>query len=294
MAREPKYPLDKSFKKKAAGAGKGPKRPAPGGPKRPRRPRKAEGPDAGPPAGTVRIQKFLAGVGIDSRRACEELVAEGRVRVNGRVADKLPIFVNPGTDRVEVDGVAVRPTKAAAEPVYILVNKPKGVVSTNKDPAGRPRVIDLVPDVPTRVFPVGRLDVDSTGIILLTNDGDLANRITHPRYGLVKTYVVEVDGEVTGEAIEKLKKGVYLDGQRTSGAAVKVLRRHATRTLLEVKLKEGRNREVRRMLARLNYKVRALRRTAIGPVTDRGVKTGNSRSLSPKEVAALKRATRGE
>ncbi|NLF32616.1 MAG: rRNA pseudouridine synthase [Planctomycetes bacterium] len=294
MAREPRHPLDRSFKKGAAAKKQGPRRPPSGGSKRPRRPRAAAGGDSGPPEGTVRIQKYLAGAGIDSRRACEELVAEGRVRVNGRVVDKLPIFVRPDADRVEVDGVTVRPPKAAAGPVYILVNKPKGVVSTNKDPSGRPRVIDLAGDVPTRVFPVGRLDADSTGIILLTNDGDLANRISHPRYGLVKTYVVEVDGEVSGEAIERIKKGLYLDGKRTSGAAVKVLRRQAARTLLEVRLKEGRNREIRRMLARLNYKVRALRRTAIGPITDRGIKTGNSRPLTGKEVAALKRATRGE
>ena len=291
MAREPAHPLDKSFKKKGPSPKKGPKRPTSGGAKRPKRRRTAKKADSGPPEGTVRIQKFLAGAGIDSRRACEDLVAEGRVRVNGRVVQALPVFVKPGADRVEVDGVAVRPPKTA-EPVYVLLNKPKGVVCTNKDPAGRPRAIDLVPDVPTRVFPVGRLDADSTGIILLTNDGDLANRMTHPRYGLTKTYVVEVDGAVAGDDIEKLKKGVYLDGKRTGGAAVKVLRRHATRTLLEVKLKEGRNREIRRMLARLNHKVRALRRTAIGPVTDRGIKTGNHRPLTPKEVAALRRATR--
>ncbi len=290
MAREPVHPLDKARKKKPAGPKQGPTRPTAGKPKRPKR-RRGRQPDSGPPEGTVRIQKFLAASGVDSRRACEELVAEGRVRVNGRVVRELPAFVTPDADRVEVDGVTVRPSKAP-EPVYILLNKPKGVVCTNKDPAGRPRAIDLVPDAPTRVFPVGRLDADSTGIILLTNDGDLANRLTHPRYGLTKTYVVEVDGAVAGDAIEKLKRGLYLDGKRTAGAAVKVLRRHATRTLLEVKLTEGRNREIRRTLARLNYKVRALRRTAIGPVTDRGIKTGNSRPLTPKEVAALKRATR--
>ncbi|MFW6146575.1 MAG: pseudouridine synthase [Planctomycetota bacterium] len=292
MARDPVHPLDKSRKKKSAGATKGPKRPTSGTPKRPKRRRRAKSPDSGPPAGTVRIQKFLAGAGVDSRRACEELVAEGRVRVNGRVVDTLPVFVTPDADKVEVDGVTVRPSKAPA-PVYILLNKPKGVVCTNKDPAGRPRAIDLV-EAPARVFPVGRLDVDSTGLVLLTNDGELANRITHPRYGLTKTYVVEVDGAVAGDDIEKLKRGVHLDGKRTGGAGVKVLRRHATRTLLEVKLTEGRNREIRRILARLKHKVRALRRTAIGPITDRGIKTGNSRPLKPKEVAALKRATRTE
>ncbi len=233
----------------------------------------------------VRVQKVLAEAGVASRRACEELVLEGRVRVNRKVVATLPFFVEIDKDLVTVDGKNIR--KNDAKKVYILVNKPKGVVSTNSDPAGRPRVVDMVKGVDARLFPVGRLDIDSTGLILLTNDGELANRLTHPRYGVEKTYVVEVDGRMTGDALEKLKSGMYLDGKRTARVSVKVLRRNATRTLLEVRLREGRNREIRRLIARLEYKVRSLRRVAIGGVTDRGVKTGNHRTLKAAEVRAL-------
>ena len=252
------------------------KRPTRGG-------RSADG--AGPPAGTVRIQKVLAEAGVASRRACEALVEAGRVRVNGRVVTALPCFVKPADDKVAVDGESVA-LRAEAK-VYLLVNKPKGVVCTSRDPAGRLPVIDLVATVAQRVFPVGRLDADSTGVILLTNDGELANRVMHPRYGLVKTYTVEVAGRVDGEMIAKLKGGMVLDGKRTSGAAVKVLRRNMTRTLLELGLREGRNREVRRMIARLGLKVRALRRVAIGSITDRGIKIGKWRRLTEREVRAL-------
>jgi len=256
--------------------------------KRPaRRSRPADG--AGPPPGTVRIQKVLAEAGVASRRACEALVEAGRVRVNGRVVTALPCFVCPGDDKVLVDGerVALR----AETKVYLLVNKPKGVVCTTGDPAGRRPVIDMVASVAQRVFPVGRLDVDSTGVILLTNDGELANRVMHPRYGLVKTYVVEVAGRVDGEMVTKLKAGMVLDGKRTAGAAVKILRRNMTRTLLELRLREGRNREVRRTIARLGLKVRALRRVGIGPITDRGIKTGRWRWLTEREVRSLWRET---
>lgn len=248
--------------------------------------------DAGPPPGTVRIQKVLAEAGIASRRACEEMVQEGRVRLNGKVVRDLPCFVRPGQDDLRVDGERVG--SVGEEKVYVLLNKPKGVVCTNSDPEGRPRAIDLVPGVKQRVYPVGRLDTESTGLILLTNDGEFANRIAHPRYEVVKTYVVEVDAKVEGDAIEQLKKGLYLDGRKTAGAAVKVLRRNVSRTLLEVRLREGRNREIRRMLARLGYKVRSLRRVAIGPVTDRGIKTGKYRLLSPAEVRTLLKAATQE
>jgi 23S rRNA pseudouridine2605 synthase len=192
-------------------------------------------------------------------------------------------------DKVQVDGMTIRPK--TVENVYVLLNKPKGVVCTNSDREGRPRAIDLVGGVAQRVFPVGRLDVESTGLILLTNDGDLANHISHPRYGLAKTYVVEVEGHMDGASIEKMKGGMYLEGKRTGGATVKVLRRSQVRTLLEVRLTEGRNREIRRILARMKYKVRSLRRTAIGPITDRGIKTGNCRLLTAAEVQALRRQT---
>lgn len=295
MSREPLHPLDRRRRAgkdespgprrsgKPRGQGKGRARPG-----KPRRRRPAAAPGQGPPPGTVRIQKLLAQAGLASRRACEEIVLEGRVTVNGQVVRDLPVFVRPGLDRVAIDG---KPIAARRErPVYILLNKPKGVVSTNADPAGRPRVIDLVAHVAQRVFPVGRLDADSTGLILLTNDGDLANRLTHPRYGVEKTYVVEIGSPVQADALEQLKGGSHVDGRRTAGAVVSVLRRSRERTLLEVRLREGPNREVRRVLARLGYKVLSLRRVGIGPLTDRGIKTGRCRMLEPAEVEALRRA----
>jgi len=301
MSKEPVHPLDRKPKATSRGksparskAGSGPKRKrmsgAGGAPKRKRTGvRRRPASHTGPPAGTVRIQKLLAEAGLASRRACEDMVAERRVRVNGKLVRTLPCFVTPGIDKVQVDGMTIRPK--TIEKVYVLVNKPKGVVCTNSDREGRPRVIDLVRGVAQRVFPVGRLDAESTGLILLTNDGDLANHISHPRYGLAKTYVVEVEGHMDGTAIDKMKAPMYLDGKRTGGASVKVLRRSKVRTLLEVRLTEGRNREIRRVLARLKYKAHSLRRTAIGTITDRGVKTGNYRLLSDAEVKALRRQT---
>lgn len=300
MTAEPLHPLDPrrkaaSAKPAAKSAGKAarPKparggRPAAQAGKRTKpRPRRT---DLGPPPGKVRIQKVLAEAGVASRRACEELVLEGRVSVNGRPVKGLPCFVDPEIDEIVLDGQTVR--RATGAKTYVLLNKPRGVVCTNADPAGRPRAVDLVADVGVRVFPVGRLDADSTGLILLTNDGELANRISHPRYGLDKTYVAEVDGRLSGEAIEQLKAGMVLDGKRTGGAAVKVLRRSPTQTLVEIRLREGRNREIRRLMAKLGHKVRALRRVAIGPIGDRGIKTGNHRLLTPAEVQKLYKATK--
>ncbi len=168
-----------------------------------------------------------------SRRACEELVLEGRVAVNDEVVKSLPIFVRPGVDHVSLDGrpISIRREKL----VYLLLNKPRGVVCTSSDPAGRPRAIDLVANVPQRVFPVGRLETESTGIIIMTNDGELANRITHPRYGVEKTYVVEIIGSMDPAALEKLKEGRYLEGRRTAPVAVKVIRRSRENTLLELR-----------------------------------------------------------
>jgi 23S rRNA pseudouridine2605 synthase len=243
----------------------------------------------GPPPGMVRIQKVLAEAGLASRRACEELVLDGRVRVNGKVIISLPCFVTPGVDKITVDGAAA--VVRAEKKVYILLNKPRNVVCTNSDPAGRRRVVDLVRQVGQRVFPVGRLDAESTGLILLTNDGELANRVAHPRYGLAKTYVVEVEGNLPAEAIEQLKAGTYLDGKRTAATNLKVLSRDRDRTTFEVRLRESGNREIRRIVARMGFKVRALRRVAIGPITDRGIKTGHFRLLNNKEVQDLLRQT---
>lgn len=237
----------------------------------------------------VRIQKFLAAAGVASRRSIEQMVRDGRITVNGQVVTGLPCFV-AAADEILVDGQTVR--KRAEGHVYILLNKPRGVICTQRDARGynRPRATDLIPPMGRRVYCVGRLDEDSTGLILLTNDGELTERLTHPRHGVVKTYTARVAGRLKPGELAALRRGLVLDGKRATFVAARVLRSGAKESLLELKLAEGRNRQVRRMLARLGHNVRRLHRSAIGPVNDRGVKIGKFRSLKPAEIAALKRA----
>jgi pseudouridine synthase len=233
-----------------------------------------------------RLQKVLAAAGIASRRKCEELILEGTVRVNGEVVDNLPAFVDSEKDIITVDGRKIH----AVRKVYFLLNKPKGVICTNSDPQGRKKAIDIV-RVSERIFCVGRLDIESTGIIILTNDSELANRLTHPRYGLTKTYVVDVRGELGGEQIEKLKRGVWLAEGKTGRAAIKILKRNRKESLAEITIREGLNREVRRMFAKMGLPVRTLTRTRIGKINARGLGIGKFRPLTHSEVAYLQKAT---
>jgi 23S rRNA pseudouridine2605 synthase len=233
----------------------------------------------------VRLQKVLAAAGIASRRRCEEVILEGVVRVNGKVVDTLPAFVDAEKDIITINGREI----CAARKVYFLLNKPKGVICTNSDPQGRKKAIDIV-RVRERIFCVGRLDVDSTGIIILTNDNELANRLTHPRYGVAKTYVVNVSGEIRSEQIEKLKKGVWLAEGKTAGAAIKILRRSHKESLLEVTIREGLNREIRRMFAKIGLPIRSLKRTHIGKINARGLGIGKFRPLTKEEVEYLKKS----
>jgi pseudouridine synthase len=233
-----------------------------------------------------RLQKVLAAAGIASRRRCEEMILEGVVRVNGKIVDKLPAFVDPQKDIITVNSREIR----AVRKVYFLLNKPKGVICTNSDPQGRKKAIDIV-QVRERIFCVGRLDVDSTGLIILTNDSELANRLTHPRYELPKTYVVGVEGGIGGEQIEKLKKGVWLAEGKTGRAAIKILKRSHKESLVEVTIREGLNREIRRMFAKMGLPVRSLKRTRIGKIGARGLGIGKFRALTKAEVEYLKKAT---
>ncbi len=235
-----------------------------------------------------RLQKVLAAAGVDSRRKCEELILDGAVRVNRKVVDKLPAFVDPEKDLITVNGRKIH----AAQKVYFLLNKPTGVICTNRDPHGRKKAIDLV-SARERIFCVGRLDADTTGIIILTNDSELANRLAHPRYGLAKTYVVRVKGEIAGERIEKLKRGIWLAEGKTGRASVKILKRGHKESLIEVTIRQGLNRQVRRMLAKVGLPVRTLTRTRIGKLSSRGLGVGNFRALTKAEVAYLKKATAG-
>lgn len=232
------------------------------------------------------MQKILSAAGVDSRRNCEQLILEGEVRVNGKVVDALPAFADPDSDQITVHGRRI----GAVRRVYYLLNKPRGVICTNWDPQGRRKAIDLVPQR-ERIFCVGRLDVDSSGLIILTNDSELTNRLTHPRYELAKTYRVEVTGQLSGESIERLKKGVWLSDGRTGRAAVKVVRRGRNVSTLEIVIREGLNRQVRRMLARVGLGVKSLVRTRIGKIDLRGVEVGKYRQLTSSEVGWLKKVT---
>jgi len=232
-----------------------------------------------------RLQKVLAAAGVDSRRKCEELILEGAVRVNRKVVDKLPAFVDPEKDVITVNGRKIR----AAQKVYFLLNKPKGVICTNRDPQGRKKAIDLV-HTGERIFCVGRLDADTTGLIILTNDSKLANRLTHPRYGMAKTYVVRVKAKIAADQIEKLKRGIWLAEGKTGRASVKILKRTHKESLIEITIRQGLNRQVRRMMAKVGLPVRALTRTQIGKLTARGLGVGKFRALTKAEVAYLKKA----
>lgn len=236
-----------------------------------------------------RLQKYLASCGIASRRAAEQLISAGRVRVNGQVVAELGTRVEPTVDRVEVDGRLVAPPAK----VYLALNKPPGVVTTTSDPLGRPTVLDLVPRV-GRLFPAGRLDADSEGLLLLTNDGELANRVMHPRYGCEKEYRALVRGIPTVQALEQLRSGIELEEGRTAPARVAV---DGTAEggwhWLRVTLREGRKRHVRRMLAAVGLTVERLQRVRIGPLELGSLPPGRSRPLGRSEVAALRAASEG-
>jgi 23S rRNA pseudouridine2605 synthase len=232
-----------------------------------------------------RLQKVLAGAGVDSRRKCEELILDGRVRVNRKVVDTLPAFVDPEKDIITVSGKKIHPAKK----VYFLLNKPKGVICTSSDPLGRKRAIDLVA-ASERIFCVGRLDADTTGLIILTNDSEFANLLTHPRYRVSKSYVAKVQGRVSGRAVEKLKKGMWLAEGKTSPPSAKILRRGHEESLIEITIRQGLNRQIRRMLARVGLPVKSLKRTRIGSLDARGLGLGKFRTLTEAEVANLKKA----
>jgi 23S rRNA pseudouridine2605 synthase len=229
-----------------------------------------------------RLQKVLARAGLGSRRVCEEFIADGRVTVDGEVA-QLGRRVDVERDAIALDGVTV---VVRDDLVYYLLNKPAGYVSTASDPQARPTVVELVPAMP-RVFPVGRLDVETEGLLLLTNDGDLTQLLTHPSFGVVKTYLAEVDGEPAPGAVRMLRQGVELDDGMTAPARVRIVQQHGATTAIEIGIHEGRNRQVRRMCDAVGHPVRRLVRTRIGPIQDRRLAPGSWRTLSAGEVRRL-------
>ncbi len=233
-----------------------------------------------------RLNKYLAHAGQGSRRHCDDLIRAGRIAIDGDIVRDLSTRVEP-EQVVSVDGKPIHSEKN----VYWLANKPRGYLCTNSDPAGRPRAIDLVPHVEQRVYTVGRLDEDSEGLLLLTNDGDLANRLMHPRFGVLKTYLVQVAGRPKREDLDKLLRGVYLSEGFVKARSVKPFKQQGESTWLRVILSEGKNREIRRMLARLGHKVMRLKRVALGPVELGRLATGKCRPLTSLELKWLRRAS---
>jgi len=239
-------------------------------------------------SGTERLQKVLARCGVASRRESERIIEEGRVSVDGEVVTELGVKVDPARSRIEVDGTPVR----AERKVCFLFHKPRGVLSTNAPSADKRRIIDFFAERRERLYPVGRLDADSEGLILVTNDGELANRLAHPRYEVPKTYRVLVKGRVDERVLKRLHHGVFLSEGKTGPAAVRVTHRAVRESVLELTIHEGRYREVRRMLAALGHPVMRLRRIAIGGLRDPKLRAGQWRPVNQNELAMLRAAAR--
>ncbi|MHB1135491.1 MAG: pseudouridine synthase [Coriobacteriia bacterium] len=241
--------------------------------------------------GAERIAKFLARAGIASRRASEEIVAAGRVSVNGEVISEPGTKIVAGTDEVRLDGVVVEPP---VELVYLMLNKPMGVMTTLDDPQGRPTVADYIPPGMPRVFPVGRLDYTTTGLLLLTNDGELAHLMMHPRHHVPKLYYAVVDGIPDPGDLTHLRKGVELDDGLTSPAGARIVQVRERTAAVELTLREGRKRQVRRMLSAIGHPVISLSRTAYGPLTLGDLAEGAVRMLETAEVEALRASAKGD
>lgn len=233
----------------------------------------------------MRLQKYLASCGVASRRAAEKMITDGRITVNGVIVNQLGSQVNIDSDEVFVDGIRVSPED---EKHYLAYNKPVGEVSTARDPEGRATVLDRFQDYPVRLFPVGRLDYDSEGLLLLTNDGDLMNRLLHPSYEIPKSYLTRVSNYVSNEEIRALRNGVLIDGKMTSPAEVRMIRHDTFSTDLLITIHEGRNRQVRRMISSIGHQVVRLKRVRFGPVLLGDLPSGMWRKLTSDEVAKLR------
>jgi pseudouridine synthase len=258
--------------------------------------KKREARDAGrggDAAGAQRLQKILSQAGVASRRLAEELIAQGRVQVNGVTVSALGTKADPASDEIKVDG---RRVHAQQRKRYILLHKPRGYMTTRSDPQGRPTVLDLLRGVREYIYPVGRLDYDSEGLLLLTNDGELAARLTHPRHEVDKVYEARVRGVPDDHVLERLVKGVTIDGHRTAPAKVRVIDPPSKRptehdqTRIELAIHEGRQRQVRKMFDAVGHPVVRLKRVRIGPIEDPDMPPGHWRELTPQEVSRLQRA----
>ena len=231
-----------------------------------------------------RLQKYLASCGVASRRMSEEIIKSGRVAVNGQIVTEMGVKIKIGTDKVTVDGKDITPEE---EHVYLMLNKPEGYVTTAHDPQGRPTVLDLVAEVPQRVFPIGRLDVDTEGLLFLTNDGELAYRLTHPKFAVKKVYHALVTGKPSEDKLDRMRNGLKLEDGMTKPCTVKVIRRYNHKTMLEITISEGRNRQVRRMCQAIGNPIIELERVKIENIELSQVKRGQYRKLTLEELAPL-------
>lgn len=240
-----------------------------------------------------RLQRVMADAGVASRRECEALILAGEVVVNGHLVNTLPAWVDFAKDDIRVGGTRLKPSE---QHVYIILFKPRGVVCTNSDPEGRPRAIDLIKHpLNTRLYCVGRLDLESSGLLFLTNDGELANRLTHPRYEVHKGYEVVLGGSVDESDLKQLEQGIYLperegEGSRTSRSELRLIKRDREKTTIYMELREGRNRQIRRMMQRVGHPVKKLRRVKFGPIQLKGLAVGEWRELMSAELRTLRRA----
>jgi 23S rRNA pseudouridine2605 synthase len=247
-----------------------------------------------------RIQKILAGLGVASRRNVEAMIRQGRVAVNGKVVMDLPILIDPRHDKIQVDGEPVHLSPGHDAPrIYILLNKPKRVYATNTAQGEQIRALDLLPrDLPVRVYPVGRLEADAKGLLLFTNDGDLTHRLTHPRFGVPKTYRAVVSGSISPQAMHALSRSVRFSDEpespTSSRSFVKIIKRSREMTIVEITIREGRSAHIRRLLSQVGYKIRELTRIKFGPLTLEGLPPGKSRPLTAKEIARLRAMTSKE
>lgn len=235
----------------------------------------------------MRINKYIASCGVASRRKAEELILNKKVKVNGKLIEELSFQVDEQIDRVEVDGVKISLDENL---VYILLNKPEGYITTVKDQFDRKSVIDLLIDIKERVFPVGRLDYETSGLLLLTNDGDLTYKLTHPKHEIDKTYIAMVKGQLSEEEIKNFKSGLYIEDYKTAPANIKIVYYDKNRDIskLEIKIHEGKNRQVRKMCKAINHPVLRLKRVAMGKITLNGCKLGEYRYLTEEEINYLK------
>lgn len=235
----------------------------------------------------LRLQKYMAQAGVASRRESEKIILEGRVMVNGEIVKRLGTKVDSKKDIIKVDGKRIQLER---EKIYLMLNKPKGYVTTLKDKHSERIVLDLIPSIEERVFPVGRLDADTTGLLLMTNDGDLAYRLTHPSYEVPKIYIAEVKGIPNSKKLHRFRKGLKIDGRMTAEAYVKVLEKRKGSSILKISIHEGRNRQVRKMCKQIGHPVINLKRVGIGNLKLGNLKLGEWRFLTKSEINYLKRA----